>query len=258
MSYLYFHLVFILPVIGVLLLLLRSKDMTALKGRWQGVFILCGIAFFYTVPWDNYLVASNIWSYGEGRVIEALLIGYVPIEEYAFFILQPIMTGCFLQWYFAREHHLIAKLHEPLRRGWPAVAGAGFFLLLTSGGWIALLMLDQSFRYLGLITVWACPVLAFQWGYGGGTLLKFRSVLVPAIIVPSVYLWIVDMIAIEWQIWLIHEPTSTGWKLFSLPFEEAYFFLVTNLLVTHGLLLYYQLVASLRHRRLTRTQGASG
>ncbi len=246
MSYLTFHLVFILPVIGVLLLLLRSRDLSKLHGRWQGVAVLCTIAFIYTVPWDNYLVASDIWSYGEGRILEALKIGYVPIEEYAFFILQPIMTGCFLQWYFSNHENLLRCLTEPRVTGWQGIVGAIFFALLAGSGWVALEFGDQPLRYLALITVWACPVLAFQWGYGGATLIQFRQVMVPAVIVPSVYLWIVDMIAIEWRIWLIHEATSTGWKLFSLPVEEAYFFLVTNMLVVNGLVLYYQWVAARR------------
>ena len=243
MTYLTFHLVFIVPVIIALLALLRGTPHLPLPGRWSGVAVLAAIAFFYTIPWDNYLVASGIWSYGDGRVIEWLVIGYVPIEEYAFFVLQPIMTGCFVHWYCAVRADSLDRLREPLRRGKPAVIGCLCFLLLAVGGWLALELAGARFCYLGLIVVWAAPVLAFQWGYGGATLLRLRPLLVPSVVGPTVYLWIADMIAIEWGIWLIHEATSTGWKLFSLPLEEAVFFLLTNMMVVQGLLLYYQFMA---------------
>ena len=53
------------------------------------------IALIYTTPWDNYLVATRVWWY-DPDLVTGIVIGWVPIEEYTFFILQPIMTGLYL------------------------------------------------------------------------------------------------------------------------------------------------------------------
>lgn len=240
MTYLNFHLIFILPVIGVVWWLRRNEKLVALPWQRTGIVMLTLIALVYTTPWDNYLVAREIWAYGEGRVIEPLIIGYVPIEEYLFFILQPTMTGFFLLLYAGRQGVGKAVFSRPLQRGRPAWLGASFWLFLTGFGVACLTVLTERFTYLGLILAWACPVLAFQWAYGGGTLWSLRRLLIPAVGTPTLYLWVVDFIAIEWRIWSILPATSTGWKLVILPFEEALFFLLTNLLVVQGLILFYQ------------------
>ncbi|MCZ7668152.1 MAG: lycopene cyclase domain-containing protein [Chloroflexi bacterium] len=56
------------------------------------LFILIIIAVVYTTPWDNYLVATRVWWY-DINLVTGFVIGWVPIEEYTFFIVQPIMTG---------------------------------------------------------------------------------------------------------------------------------------------------------------------
>ncbi|MEM6821340.1 MAG: lycopene cyclase domain-containing protein [Verrucomicrobiota bacterium] len=240
MTYLYFHLVFILPVIVVVWYLRRHERVTDIPFQKSGIAVLALIAFAYTTPWDNYLVASQIWTYGEGRVLESWVIGYVPIEEYAFFILQPIMTGSFLLLFAGRQGLSLTKFNRPLKRLKPAWIGGGVFVLLSLFGVACLVAFPERFTYLGLILAWACPVLAFQWFYGGGTLWDFRSLLIASVKIPTIYLWVVDLIAIEWRIWLIMPKTSTGWMLITLPIEEAVFFLLTNLLVVQGLILFYQ------------------
>lgn len=50
------------------------------------------MALLYTGPWDNLLIGNGVWSYGRDRVI-GITIGAVPIEEYAFYILQVAATG---------------------------------------------------------------------------------------------------------------------------------------------------------------------
>ena len=71
--------------------------------KWLGVVLL--LAFAYTTPWDNYLVFREVWGYPPGRVLAT--IGYVPVEEYAFFLLQPIMTGLF----YASKRKIWRDLH---------------------------------------------------------------------------------------------------------------------------------------------------
>ncbi len=91
--------------------------------------------------------------------------------------------------------------------------------------------------YLGLILVWAGPVLALQWVIGATQLWARKRTWLYGTLVPTLYLWLADRIAIGQGIWSITEAYTTGLHLFGLPLEEATFFLVTNLLVVQGLLL---------------------
>lgn len=59
---------------------------------WAVMVALCVVAFVYTTPWDNYLVATNVWWY-DIELVSGIIFGYVPIEEYTFFIVQPILTS---------------------------------------------------------------------------------------------------------------------------------------------------------------------
>ncbi|HEY9846209.1 MAG TPA: lycopene cyclase domain-containing protein, partial [Candidatus Caenarcaniphilales bacterium] len=89
--------------------------------------------------------------------------------------------------------------------------------------------------YLGLILVWAGPVLALQWVVGAAQLWAAKRIWLMGILVPTLYLWLADRIAIAQGIWSISEEYTTGLHLFGLPIEEATFFLITNLMVVQGL-----------------------
>ena len=231
MTYMEFHFVFTLPAIAVLLFTLPRPlaGIGDIRARWA-IPLLCVIAFTYTTPWDNYLVARSVWWYGPERVIGT--IGYVPIEEYMFFILQPILTGLFL-------YHVLSRWPRPDRPAstgahvwgslfWAVVAGIGFGLLS---------MESESGVYMVLIISWAGPVLAGMWLYDGRTLWRQRQTLLVAVGLPTLYLWVADAIAIRSGIWTISERYTFGIEPFGLPVEEATFFLMTNLLVVKGILL---------------------
>jgi lycopene beta-cyclase len=242
MSYASFLAVFILPIIGVLGYL-QAKNGPSLLPKWRmGFAVLAAMALVYTTPWDNYLIYRGVWFYSPDRVIESLRIGYVPLEEYLFFLLQPIMTGLFLL-YFAHRHRTIvpAWLEQQPRKWRPRIIGGICALIITAvGGWAV--VVNGHGTYFGLILVWAGPVLALQWVYGGDHLWRGRRIFLSTLVSATVYLWVVDRIAIEWKIWSISPLYSTGWNLLGLPVEEATFFLVTNLLVIQGLLLFFQFI----------------
>lgn len=233
MTYLEFHLAFILPVIGLLAVLQRRPlagvgAATALK--WLGAILL--MAFAYTTPWDNYLVYREVWTYPPGRVLAT--IGYVPVEEYAFFLLQPILAGLF---YYGLRGRSIA---DSPRRAMPSS-----FRLGIAAGWAALallgmvcLFLGGQALYLGLILTWASPVLAGMAWIGAGKVWVERRRVTWSIGVPSAYLWIADRTAITLGIWDITDATSLGIEPLGLPIEEALFFVVTNTLVAVGLAMF--------------------
>ncbi|GIV60953.1 MAG: lycopene beta-cyclase [Rhodothermaceae bacterium] len=235
MTYLQFHLVFILPpLLALALIPPRPAAAPGERRPWPWLLLLALLAVLYTTPWDNYLVARGIWSYGAARVLGT--IGYVPLEEYLFFILQPLLTGLWFVRLRARP-----ALRRPDAAPGPHARrlGAAFWLLVAVVG--AVLLTTEPGTYLGLILAWAAPVLAGQWFLAGDAFLRHRRLFFLAVAVPTLYLWVADAIAIRLGIWHIAEATTLGWRPVGLPVEEATFFLVTNLLVVQGLWLFLPL-----------------
>jgi lycopene cyclase domain-containing protein len=231
MTYLEFHLIVILPPI-VLMGATLPKSMTEIGGRrarWA-LPVISTIAFVYTTPWDNYLVAREVWWYGPGRVLAA--IGYVPIEEYLFFVLQPILTGLFL-------FQVLGRLTDrPLPAGGLSVWGGVLtFTALSTVGFGLLASGWPRGLYMGLVLAWASPLLAGMWLYDGETLWAYRKPMLLAVGIPTLYLWVGDAVAIASGVWTISAEYTVGVTPFGLPVEEATFFLVTNLLVVKGILL---------------------
>ncbi|MBN8501714.1 MAG: lycopene cyclase domain-containing protein, partial [Sphingomonadales bacterium] len=65
------------------------------RSVWITILVQVVIAVVYTTPWDNYLVATRVWWYNPG-LVTGFVIGYVPIEEYTFFVLQTVLMPLIL------------------------------------------------------------------------------------------------------------------------------------------------------------------
>ena len=229
MTYLQFHLVFILPPLLVLALASRGhvrrlgpRALPALGG----VLLL---ALAYTTPWDSELIRRGVWGYGPERVIGT--IGVIPIEEYLFFLLQPLLAG--LWFYRLVPPGLADAPPPPPRMRW---GGTAVYVALALIG--ILLLQRREGTYMGMILTWAAPVLAAQWALSAGRIAAAPSAFWLGVAVPTAYLWIVDAIAIRLGIWRISEAHTLGPKLGWLPLEEAAFFLATTLLCVQGLMLF--------------------
>jgi lycopene beta-cyclase len=267
MTYLGFHLIFIVPPLLVLLYVARHAPARLGSRAWWTLPAVATIAVIYTTPWDNYLVYRGIWWYGADRVMG--IIGYVPIEEYLFFILQPLLTGA---WTYVLLLRAGADEYRPPRSepedgvttaasgqlalpGGARAMGVAFYLLVTAAGALALTYVAGL--YLGLILVWVGPVLAAQWFFMAATAIRMARTFALAVAVPTVYLWIADRIAIGAGIWSISPEYTTGLHLAGLPIEEAIFFLATNLLVVQGVLLFLQPALVSPSRRPSTAQGVA-
>ena len=123
------------------------------------LFLITMIALIYTPIWDNYLVGNNIWFYDTAKVI-GITLGYVPIEEYAFFILQSLLIGVV----FFSALSLLPRTQNY------SLSDLPFFNFLSSASllilWIfsVLVFIDgfQSLTYLALILIWSLPPIGFQ------------------------------------------------------------------------------------------------
>ncbi len=219
------------PIVALLAAVIRWPPRVPARELAGGIAVLAVIAVVYTTPWDNYLVASETWTYPEDRTW-GIRLGWVPLEEYLFFVLQTVLTGLWVG--------LLLRGHRPGGREWGGWRpGAAVVLLaIAAAGWAAVLGGPDSLRYLGLIVGWAALPLALQGWFGADLLAgRWRTVLA-GFAVPTAYLAFADSVAIGAGTWHITEATSTGLKLpGGLPMEELVFFLVTNMLVTFGLVL---------------------
>ena len=227
-GYVAFHLVFVLPAVAVLGAVVHRRSSS---DTIAGIGLLAALALVYTVPWDNYLVARGVWQYSTGTVTAR--IGHTPVGEYAFIVLQPVLTGLWL-------HALGPAIDDELSVAWPIrAAGVAFWLAVATAG--GLLLTTGAGYYLGAILAWTAPVLAFQWGVGGPALLRHRRLVALAVLVPTAYLWIADRLAIGVGLWVLSPAFTTGLAVpvLGLPIEEAVFFLLTNLLVVQGIVLFH-------------------
>lgn len=87
---------------------------------WLAIALHVLIALVYTTPWDNYLVATSVWWYNPA-LVTGITLGWVPIEEYTFFVVQPILAGLWLG-FLARR---LKISEEPLRPGLRLWSAAG-------------------------------------------------------------------------------------------------------------------------------------
>ncbi len=233
LTYLEFHLVFTVPPLLVLGWLASRRERAWLDRRsLSGLAIIVVLAVTYTTPWTNVLIPAGVWWYGDGAV--RATIWHTPVEEYLFFVIQTTLTAFWLVQFLEvrdvslrlpRSHRLVGLL-------------AG--LAIGALGWYFLQATSTS--YLGAILLWAGPILSIQWAFGLTYLLWERRQVLLAIAVPTAYLWIADWYAISVGIWSISESHTVGLGLAGLPLEEALFFLVTNVFVVQGLVLYVWLL----------------
>ncbi|MFC5279869.1 lycopene cyclase domain-containing protein [Halorubrum rubrum] len=238
-TYLQFHLAFLVPAVLFLIatgFVSRSSAVGTTAERlhgwrhyWAGVVVITVVALAYTTPWDNYLIARGVWWYGDGRTLFHLW--HAPVEEYLFIVVQPWLTALWLAHFHGRAEW--PRTARPV--AWRVVA-VGLAVGIGVLGWW-LLGSGEGF-YLGAVLAWAAPVLALQWLVGAPQLWARRRAVLLGTLVPTLYLCVADRIAIEYGIWVLSERYTTGMAVAGLPIEEATFFLVTNLFVVQGLVLY--------------------
>lgn len=204
------------------------------------------VSFLATLPWDSYLIRSNIWTYPPDAIIGPRLYG-IPIEELFFFVIQTYITSLFyilLSKPLFHPLYLSTQRNPPQRIARGKVIGQGILVALTLYG-VHQIRTGGPGTYLGLILAWAFPFALLTFTVAGRFILTLplTSTVVP-IIIPTVYLWLVDELALGRGTWAIESGTKLGWCLFGvLDIEEATFFLATNILIVFGMAVFDQYLA---------------
>jgi lycopene cyclase domain-containing protein len=214
---------------------------------WPIIFVHVAMALVYTTPWDNYLVASGVWTYNPD-LVTGILFGYVPVEEYTFFVLETIVAGLWW-WFLARWVALPTSEFKPPSQA-VRIWAAGvlfvfwvFFATLFFSGW-------GSGTYISITLFWALPAIIPQFFFGADILWHYRKLLTLTIVPMALYLSVVDIFALTAGTWTIAPSQSTGIMIGGvLPIEEVIFFFITNIMIGFGMTL---MLSNLGHDRLER------
>lgn len=216
----------------------RRRDVPEVLQNWPEDAVLkahVAVAVAYTTPWDNYLVATKVWSY-DPDLVTGFTLGWVPIEEYSFFVLQSVLTGSWLQvlsrrWsvddrpYTSRGAAIRAASTAALGWYWWRTARS-----MASG--------RKEATYRDLILVWSLPPIMLQTAVGADILWRHRGLIATTILTSTTYLGLIDSIAIRSGTWAITEAKTFKHEVIPhLPFEELLFFFMTNVLLTFGITL---------------------
>ncbi|ESZ89978.1 hypothetical protein SBOR_9640 [Sclerotinia borealis F-4128] len=214
------------------------------------ILFLIAIAVVSTIPWDSYLIHRKIWTYPSNVIVGPKLF-LIPIEELFFFVIQTYNTTLFYL-LFSKPifHSTYLSRWEGCNAPIPAKTARNLgqlilgFLIATGG---LLIWQNGKGTYLGLILAWAGPFALLLWSLSHQFLigLPYTSTLLP-IALPTLYLWIVDTLALKRGTWTIETGTKLGLHLWDgLEIEEAVFFLATNILIVFGLVAFDHALAIL-------------
>jgi lycopene cyclase domain-containing protein len=242
----------------------RGKQMNSFRnGRavWIAIFIHVVIAVIYTTPWDNYLVATGVWYYNPA-LVTGIVFGYVPIEEYTFFVVETILAGLWW-WFLARRIFPLpvgkrSGVRENFTPNKRLIHASSSLLIIV---WMIFTYLfffgDEKWTYLSIILFWALPAILPQLWFGADILWHYRRLVFWAIMVPGAYLSLMDIVALRDTTWSISPSQTTGVLFFGiLPLEEVVFFFITNVLITFGMTLLLEDVSQERIAEIRRQVSA--
>lgn len=212
------------------------------RAVWIAILVHVVLAVTYTTPWDNYLVATGVWFYNP-KLVTGIVLGYVPIEEYTFFVVETILSG--LWWWFLARRISTTSGFTPSK----PVRIVSFVVLLIA--WMIFTALffsdNKPITYLSITLFWALPAIFPQLLYGADILWHHRKLVFWSILVPGTYLSLMDIVALKETTWSIAKTQTTGILFFGiLPLEEVVFFFITNILITFGMTLLLSEIGSKR------------
>jgi lycopene cyclase domain-containing protein len=235
MSYLRFHFIFNLPLLVVLGAISGPEPWTGDEVK-AVLWVLLAVMVF-TAPWDNLAARWGIWGFPREKY--TLRIGYLPVEEYAFFLLQSLnvilairgLLFYFPAWITGDETEpsdatvilLVASIFPLLVAGvqlrrWRVHAGPAVNYLLHLG--------------------WFLPVIYLQWVLAAPLFLSHAGLLALVTGGFGIYYTLADLVAVRGGTWHFDPKQITGAKLMGiLPWEEVGFFFLTSLLVAQSYLL---------------------
>ena len=235
MSYLRFHLIFNIPLL-VLLAAITGPNPWFTEEFIAGGLVLLAVMIF-TTPWDNLAAKWGIWGFPREKY--SLRIGYLPVEEYAFFLLQSVNVMLAIRALF----HFVPNWAS----GQGVLIGKGtlYCLAVSVLPWLFIGFQLRWLRKRGgpcvnyaVHLAWFLPVIYGQWVLAPFLFLSHAGLLATVTFAFGIYYTLADIVAVRAGTWHFDEKQITGVKLAGLlPWEEIAFFFLTSLLVAQSYLL---------------------
>lgn len=154
----------------------RGNSLPVRLSSWPVRFVILAhivVAVLYTTPWDKYLVATGVWWY-DSQLVTGIVLGWAPIEEYTFFVLQTLDMGLLIVALAKRLPMPAAPPIQPLEGRGLRVAAT----LVTGISWLVstafLLSGWAPGTYLTLILSWALIPVMVQMAIGADILWRYR------------------------------------------------------------------------------------
>jgi len=97
---------------------------------------------------------------------------------------------------------------------------------------------NKPLTYLSITLFWALPAIFMQILFGADILWHHRKLVALGVLIPSIYLSLIDIVALIETTWSISKDQTTGILFLGiLPLEEVVFFFITNMLIIFGMTL---------------------
>jgi lycopene cyclase domain-containing protein len=233
-TYFRFHWIFNVPLLVILILIGWPEPWT--PGEIQAMSYVVLAAVLFTTPWDNDAARRGIWGFPREKF--TLRLGYLPVEEYLFFVLQSLNVVFALRALFhlvpAWQNHATS---HPTPWTWLGVAASVPAWIMIGWG-LRAWHRDKSARLnYALHLVWFLPVISMQWIIGSTVFSTHAGLMALAACAFGVYYTVADVVAVRANLWFFDENQITGHKVAGLPWEEIAFFFLTSLLVAQSYLL---------------------
>jgi lycopene cyclase domain-containing protein len=235
MTYFRFHLIFNLPLLLALVALNAPAPWLHEEALAPALVLFAVVVF--TAPWDNLAAKWGIWGFPREKY--SLRIGYLPLEEYAFFVLQSVNVMLAVRASFHFFPNLLTG--QETAPGWItylclgasvvpwAIVAAQFYGLRRKAG--------PCVNY-AVHLAWFLPVIYAQWVLAPSLFWEHAGLLALVTVAFGVYYTLADLAAVRAGTWFFDEKQITGMKLAGLlPWEEVAFFFLTSLLVAQSYLL---------------------
>jgi lycopene cyclase domain-containing protein len=236
-TYWAFHALFNLPLLLAAFALGGGFFFQA--GSLAAAGLVLAIVMAFTTPWDNHAVAKGIWGFPRERF--TLKCWHLPVEEYAFFVIESLQVMALVSG-LARLFPDLASSDPPQAWVDPArgLLLSGFFIPWACLGWRhGKRVSGTRWHYAWHLLYWFVPVLFLQWVVGGHILWPRLGLVLAAAGLVGTWLSFADWIAVKQGIWFFDENQISGWKCFRvLPWEEVAFFYLTAWLVAQSYLLF--------------------
>lgn len=235
MTYLRFHLIFNVPLLLILAAITGPYPWYVEEAVAAGWVLLAVVVF--TSPWDNLAAKWGIWGFPREKY--SLRLGYLPVEEYAFFLLQSVNVMLAMRALF----HFVPTWQ--ISQGVAIGKGTLICLGVSILPWLLILAQLRWLRRRGgpcvnyaVHLAWFLPVIYAQWVLAPFLFLAHAAMLTTITFAFGIYYTLADFAAVRAGTWHFDEKQITGVKLAGvLPWEEIAFFFLTSLLVAQSYLL---------------------